>query len=167
MSKKVKNKLVPKLRFSKFKNAGEWLYINGDKIFDQVSNKNHNSDLPILAITQAYGAIPRIEINYNVNVTDKSIESYKVVDVGDFIISLRSFQGVLNTQTIRDYVARHISFSGKMHIYRMISTGIILKLNFLLINLKGILKEFVMGRWLVTGNFRIYYFRNQSLRNSK
>jgi type I restriction enzyme S subunit len=32
-------------------------------------------------------------IDYNVSVTDKSIESYKVVQVGDFIISLRSFQG--------------------------------------------------------------------------
>ena len=32
-------------------------------------------------------------IDYHVSVTDKSIESYKVVQVGDFIISLRSFQG--------------------------------------------------------------------------
>ena len=32
-------------------------------------------------------------IDYHVSVTDKSIESYKVVEVGDFIISLRSFQG--------------------------------------------------------------------------
>src|SRR5690606_11975187 len=32
-------------------------------------------------------------INYHVSVTEKSIESYKVVEIGDFIISLRSFQG--------------------------------------------------------------------------
>lgn len=32
-------------------------------------------------------------IDYHVSVTDKSIESYKVVRMGDFIISLRSFQG--------------------------------------------------------------------------
>jgi type I restriction enzyme S subunit len=32
-------------------------------------------------------------IDYHVSVTEKSIESYKVVQVGDFIISLRSFQG--------------------------------------------------------------------------
>ena len=32
-------------------------------------------------------------IDYHVSVTEKSIESYKVVRVGDFIISLRSFQG--------------------------------------------------------------------------
>ncbi|HCI2761860.1 TPA: restriction endonuclease subunit S [Pseudomonas aeruginosa] len=62
-------------------------------IFDQISNKDHNSDLPVLAITQEQGAIPREMIDYHVSVTDKSLESYKVVEVGDFIISLRSFQG--------------------------------------------------------------------------
>ena len=32
-------------------------------------------------------------IDYHVTVTEKSLESYKVVQAGDFIISLRSFQG--------------------------------------------------------------------------
>ena len=32
-------------------------------------------------------------INYNVVVSDKSVTGYKVVEVDDFIISLRSFQG--------------------------------------------------------------------------
>ncbi|PJJ67110.1 restriction endonuclease subunit S [Chryseobacterium geocarposphaerae] len=49
--------------------------------------------MPILAITQDYGAIPRDLIDFKITVTDKSVESYKVVEVGDFIISLRSFQG--------------------------------------------------------------------------
>jgi type I restriction enzyme, S subunit len=93
MSKKAENVLVPKLRFPSIRNSGEWSYENGDILFDQISNKNHNSDLPVLAITQEHGAIPRDQINYNVSVTDKSLESYKVVEVGDFIISLRSFQG--------------------------------------------------------------------------
>src|SRR5690606_23129270 len=46
-----------------------------------------------LAITQEHGAVPRDLIEYSISVTDKSVESYKVVQVGDFIISLRSFQG--------------------------------------------------------------------------
>ena len=71
----------------------EWEVKNGNLIFESISDKNHNSDLPILAITQEYGAIPRDLIDYSVSVTDKSIESYKVVQVGDYIISLRSFQG--------------------------------------------------------------------------
>ena len=49
--------------------------------------------MPILAISQEYGAVPREMINYQISVTEKSIDGYKVVEKGDFIISLRSFQG--------------------------------------------------------------------------
>ena len=90
---KQKNDLVPELRFPEFMHNPGWDSVYGNKAFEQVSNKDHNSDLPILAITQEYGAIPREIIDYNVSVTEKSVQSYKVVDVGDFIISLRSFQG--------------------------------------------------------------------------
>lgn len=71
----------------------DWEDAVGGDIFDSISNKDHNSDLPILAISQEFGAVPREMINYQISVTDKSIESYKVVEIGDFIISLRSFQG--------------------------------------------------------------------------
>ncbi len=71
----------------------EWKFKNGGELFYSATNKNHNSDLPILAITQDQGAIPRDTIDYQISVTDKSVESYKVVEIGDFIISLRSFQG--------------------------------------------------------------------------
>ncbi|MFZ4753746.1 MAG: restriction endonuclease subunit S [Chitinophagaceae bacterium] len=93
MSKNNEKKLVPNYRFPEFVNYGEWSYPNGDELFEPIVNKNHNSDLPILAITQEQGAIPRDIIDYHVSVTEKSVESYKVVEVGDFIISLRSFQG--------------------------------------------------------------------------
>lgn len=82
---------TPRLRFPGF--SGEWDYVDGDELFEAISNKNHNSDLPILALTQDQGAVPRDMINYNVIVSDKSVAGYKVVEVDDFIISLRSFQG--------------------------------------------------------------------------
>ena len=83
------------LRFKDDQEKGfpKWQYMNGNLIFETVTDKEHDSDLPILAITQEHGAIPRNLIEYNISVTDKSIESYKVVQEGDFIISLRSFQG--------------------------------------------------------------------------
>jgi type I restriction enzyme S subunit len=84
---------APKLRFPKFRDAGEWANINGNKAFEHIANRNHSLDLPILAISQEYGAIPRNKIDYNVIVSEQSIENYKVVEIGDFIISLRSFQG--------------------------------------------------------------------------
>lgn len=90
MSKK--KEIVPKFRFPEFQRDGiDFVY--GNKLFKSITNKNHNSDLPILAITQDQGAVPRDQIEYNVTVTDKSLSNYKVVEVGDFIISLRSFQG--------------------------------------------------------------------------
>jgi type I restriction enzyme, S subunit len=86
-------KLVPKLRFPEFRDAVGWTEQFGDSLFDQISDKKPEPGLPVLAITQEHGAIPRHMIDYHVSVTEKSIESYKVVQVGDFIISLRSFQG--------------------------------------------------------------------------
>jgi len=71
----------------------KWEKLHGNEVFGTVSNKNHNSDLPILAITQEQGAVPRDMIDYYITVSEQSIESYKVVEKGDFIISLRSFQG--------------------------------------------------------------------------
>ena len=87
---KLKNK-IPQVRFPEFKEG--WKFIHGNELFERISNKNHNSDLPILAISQEFGAIPRHLINYKISVTEKSVSSYKVVEKGDFIISLRSFQG--------------------------------------------------------------------------
>ncbi|EGR0307124.1 restriction endonuclease subunit S [Vibrio alginolyticus] len=71
----------------------DWEKKKGAKLFASISNKDHNSDLPVLAITQNQGAIPRSLIDYNISVADTSVASYKVVEKGDFIISLRSFQG--------------------------------------------------------------------------
>jgi type I restriction enzyme S subunit len=85
--------LVPKRRFPEFQKAGAWSLESGASLFDQINDRNPEQGLPILAITQEHGAIPRHMIDYNVSVTEKSIASYKVVRVGDFIISLRSFQG--------------------------------------------------------------------------
>jgi type I restriction enzyme S subunit len=92
-TEETKPALVPKLRFPEFRGETGWIEKRGNSLFDQISDKNPEPGLPVLAITQEHGAIPRHLIDYHVSVTEKSIESYKVVQVGDFIISLRSFQG--------------------------------------------------------------------------
>lgn len=84
---------VPKLRFPEFRDAEGWKQQTGDRLFDQINDRSPEPGLDVLAITQEHGAIPRRMIDYHVSVTEKSIESYKVVQIGDFIISLRSFQG--------------------------------------------------------------------------
>ncbi|MCB4779415.1 MAG: restriction endonuclease subunit S [Sulfurovum sp.] len=83
--------LSGEVRFAGF--DGEWEYKNANLLFKTISNKDHNSDLPILAISQDLGAVPRHMINYKITATEKSISGYKVIEKGDFIISLRSFQG--------------------------------------------------------------------------
>jgi len=101
MNKKNEKEFIPKLRFPEFRQNGKWCFVFANSIFKQVNDKNDLSGLPILAITQEYGAIPRDLIDYNVSVTEKSIQSYKMVDVGDFIISLRSFQGGIEYSTYK------------------------------------------------------------------
>lgn len=88
-----KDGFAPELRFPDFQQKTEWQEMLGNQLFEQIIDKKPGSSLPILAITQEHGAIPRELIDYHVSVTDKSIENYKVVNAGDFIISLRSFQG--------------------------------------------------------------------------
>ena len=84
---------IPTRRFPQFAQKKGWDYVYANELFEPIVNKNHNSDLPVLAITQDQGAVPREKIDYNVIVSEKSIAAYKVVEIGDFIISLRSFQG--------------------------------------------------------------------------
>lgn len=85
--------LVPKRRFPEFRDAPEWSTQRGDTLFDSVNNRRAAPGLPVLAISQQHGAIPRDQIDYHVSVTPESVASYKEVCEGDFVISLRSFQG--------------------------------------------------------------------------
>lgn len=91
--KDTKQGVVPALRFPEFSDTEVWVYLEGDKVFEQISNRKHSSNLPILAISQEHGAVPRNLIDYKVIVSDEGLENYKVVEIGEFIISLRSFQG--------------------------------------------------------------------------
>jgi type I restriction enzyme, S subunit len=93
MSEKGPKSSTPKLRFPEFRKTPGWDRVRGDRLFDAINDRSEAGGLPILAITQEHGAIPRGLIDYHVSVTEKSIASYKVVQPGDFIISLRSFQG--------------------------------------------------------------------------
>lgn len=101
VKKEKKKAVVPKLRFPEFRESEGWDLKHGDELFDAINNRSPSEALPILAITQEHGAIPRDQIDYHVSVTAQSIESYKVVEKGDFIISLRSFQGGIEYSSYR------------------------------------------------------------------
>jgi type I restriction enzyme S subunit len=84
-----------KLRFTKPDGSRfpDWQSLPAHQLFSSISNKNHNGDLPILAATQDGGVIPRDQMEMEIQSSAASILSYKIVDVDDFVISLRSFQG--------------------------------------------------------------------------
>ena len=75
------------------KDYPDWEEVRASQIFTSHTNKKHNSDLPILAATQDRGVIPRNETGLEIQSSARSIASYKVIEPGDFVISLRSFQG--------------------------------------------------------------------------
>ena len=83
------------LRFTKPDGSAfpDWEEKRANELFASTSNKNHTGDLPILAITQEGGAVLREDIDIDIKATAASVLSYKIVEPGDFIISLRSFQG--------------------------------------------------------------------------
>ena len=70
--------------------------------------------MPALTIIQGGGTVHRDESNRNLQFDRNSLSNYKVVDTGDFIVHLRSFEGGLEKATCCGLVspAYHI-FRGK------------------------------------------------------
>ena len=60
--------------------------------FSERSEKNHPEE-PILCATQSQGVIPQSMYQNRVVVVNKGFEGLKFVKAGDFVISLRSFEG--------------------------------------------------------------------------
>lgn len=91
------------LRFKdeKCKEFPEWRIQKAKSLFKSVTNKKYDGTLPILSVTQDKGVIPRDESGIDIKASQSSIESYKIIDKGDFVISLRSFQGGIEYSEIR------------------------------------------------------------------
>lgn len=72
---------------------GEWRLVRAKEIFKNIVNKKHNGDLEVLSATQDKGIIPRSQVEIDIKYDDASLPTYKKVEKGNFVISLRSFQG--------------------------------------------------------------------------
>ena len=81
---------VPEIRFDEFE--GEWEIKRADEIFKSVSEKNRAS-LPVLSASQIEGMVLRDEIGIDIKYDEATLNNYKVVKPGQFVIHLRSFQG--------------------------------------------------------------------------
>lgn len=87
--------------YSEYKDSGvqwlgeipsHWELLKMKYAFKERSEKNHPNEEPLCA-TQSRGVIPQSLYEGRVVVVNKGFEGLKLVKVGDFVISLRSFQG--------------------------------------------------------------------------
>jgi hypothetical protein len=81
---------VPEIRLDGFE--GEWEIKRADEIFKSVSEKN-KALLPVLSASQIDGMVLRDELGIDIKYDEATLNNYKVVKPGQFVIHLRSFQG--------------------------------------------------------------------------
>jgi len=81
----------------------EWTFIKGKRLFIEKNIRNKPNER-LVAITQERGAIYKDEIEENY-VSPTEYEKLKLVDINDFILSLRSFQGGIELSKIRGIVS--------------------------------------------------------------
>ena len=71
-----------------------WDFKRFDEIFKDWCDKNHPNEV-LLSATQDRGVIPRTMLKGRVMSPEGSLSGYKLINIGDFVVSLRSFQGGL------------------------------------------------------------------------
>lgn len=81
---------VPKIRFPGF--TGPWEQRKAKDLFTPIVEKGHEK-LPVLSVTQEFGVVYRDEVGIDIKYDPSTLKDYKVIHPGDFVISLRSFQG--------------------------------------------------------------------------
>ena len=87
-----------------------WLVRPSKTLFAEAKELRHSDDEQCAA-TQKYGIIPQARYiaieNQRMVVADKNLDAWKHVEPGDFVISLRSFQGGLELSEITGCVTWH------------------------------------------------------------
>ena len=92
----MQNNNIPKIRFNGF--TAPWEQRKLGEIFEEYSEKGH-PELPALTIIQGGGTIRRDESDRSLQYDRASLSNYKMVNDGDFIVHLRSFEGGLEKAT--------------------------------------------------------------------
>lgn len=81
-----------------------WPHLKAKKIFNSISEKNYPNE-PLLSVTQDRGVIPRDMLEGRVMSPEGSTGTYKLIQQGDFVISLRSFQGGIEYSNYRGIIS--------------------------------------------------------------
>lgn len=83
---------------------GEWEKVTAGSLFVNSSVRSNNSE-PLLSVTQDKGVIPRDMLKTRVTMPTGNLSSFKLVNIGNFVISLRSFEGGLEYSKYRGLVS--------------------------------------------------------------
>jgi type I restriction enzyme S subunit len=81
-----------------------WRHINIADMFTCVSEKKYPNE-ELLSVTQDQGVIPRSMLEGRVMSPQGSTEAYKLIVPGDFVVSLRSFQGGIEYSKYRGLIS--------------------------------------------------------------
>lgn len=98
----IQQLLTGKKRLEGFDSS--WLKVKAGRIFKSISYKGCGNE-ELLSVTQERGVIPRNMLEGRVTMPAGERDSFKLVEVGDFVISLRSFQGGIEYSTYRGIVS--------------------------------------------------------------
>lgn len=98
----AKGEKVPKIRFKEF--TGDWEQHKLGEVFKEYSDKKH-SELPPLTIIQGEGTVLRDDSDRSLQYDRTSLPNYKMVNKGDFIVHLRSFEGGLERATTQGIIS--------------------------------------------------------------
>jgi len=99
----MQNLLTGKMRLKGFGNT-KWKKVGAGEIFESFTKKGFENE-ELLSATQDRGIIPRSQLEGRVTMPEGTTAGYKLVEPGDFIISLRSFQGGLEYSYFRGIVS--------------------------------------------------------------
>lgn len=83
---------------------GEWNKVKAGLLFGSSSIRSNKLE-PLLSVTQDKGVVPRDILETRVTMPNGDLSSFKLVNVGDFVISLRSFEGGLEYSKYRGIVS--------------------------------------------------------------
>lgn len=82
----------------------KWPHLKARDLFRNKSIKNKCQEV-LLSVNQELGVLPRQENAFDKRVDSRSLAGYKFVEEGDFVISLRSFQGGIEYSKYRGIVS--------------------------------------------------------------
>jgi type I restriction enzyme, S subunit len=94
--------LTGRRRLKGFK--AKWKMTRADQLFDDIAQRSQLNE-QLLSVTQDRGVIPRTMLVGRVTMPSGDVNSFKLVEPDNFVISLRSFQGGLEHSAYRGLVS--------------------------------------------------------------